>query len=398
MREIKVVRPLIRGLIIVTLGMLLSACSEGKVMEESNPSAAVPQASDTQQAIPPYSVETIASGLNVPWELAFVPDGRILFTERPGNLRVIEDGKLRDKPLLEFPAPFVSKGEGGLLGLALDPDFSNNSYAYVYHSYLTPENGVGNRVLRLKVGQESAVIDKVLIDAIPGDTNHNGGRIKFGPDGLLYITTGERYEPMLAQDKESLGGKILRIHQDGSIPDSNPWPGSPVYSWGHRNAQGLAWHPESGELYSSEHGQSSHDEINLITEGANYGWPLMEGDENISTEAAEMTPPLIHSGEETWAPSGMTFISQGPWKGQLLVSNLAGRQLLKVSLATDNGALSVESIFPQEWGRIRNVAEAPDGTLYVFTNNKDGRGSPEPEDDRLIALVPNAEVSKEKKK
>lgn len=336
----------------------------------------------------PYKAEIVIKGLNVPWEMAFAPDGRIFITERPGSLRVIENGSLRKTPMLELSAPFVSKGEGGLLGLALDPSFKDNGFAYAYHSYLHDDGGIRNRVLQLKIGDSTAEINKVLLDDIPGDTNHNGGRLKIGPDGYLYITTGERYEPELAQNKDSLGGKILRLALDGSIPGDNPWPESPVYSWGHRNSQGLAWHPESGVLYSSEHGQSNVDEINIIEPGANYGWPLIEGDETGGQQAG-LTIPLLHSGKDTWAPSGMTFISQGPWSGELLVAGLAGEQLLWVSPGAGNDQPSPKALFEGEWGRIRNVTEATDGSLYILTNNRDGRGDPGPEDDKLIALRPN---------
>ncbi|MBW4083490.1 sorbosone dehydrogenase family protein [Paenibacillus sp. S150] len=367
-----------------------AAASAGESSEGEGTAPGNPPPSFSSSSFP-YTAQTLAAGLDVPWEMDFAPDGRIFFTERPGTLRVIENGEVRDNPLLEFPAPFLSRGEGGLLGFALDPAFEDNGFAYTYHSYRSESGGVENRVLRLSISGSKAVIDKVLLDGIPGDTNHNGGRIKFGPDGYLYITTGERYEPELAQDRNSLGGKILRISPDGSIPADNPFPGSPVYSWGHRNPQGLAWQPGSGILYSSEHGQSSHDEINIIEAGGNYGWPLIEGDEAGAGNGAGMKLPLLHSGEETWAPSGIAFITQGPWSGELLVANLAGQQLLHVSLGAGNGEAAAEAMFHEEWGRIRNVAEGPDGTLYLMTNNRDGRGSPGAEDDRLIALKPNVE-------
>lgn len=335
-----------------------------------------------------YSAETLLQGLDVPWDIAFAPDGRLFFTERPGKLRVVDQGVLRDKPLYEVPAPFVSEGEGGLLGLALHPDFENNAFAYVYHTYKEADGGqIRNRVLRLKIGGERAALDRIILDGIPGGVNHNGGRIRFGPDGMLYVTTGDRYEPELAQDRESLGGKILRIAPDGSIPADNPWPGSPVYSLGHRNPQGLAWHPETGELYASEHGQSAHDEINRIEAGGNYGWPRIEGDET----GGRLKPPLLHSGEDTWAPSGMTFVSKGELSGRLLVANLAGRQLLEVMPERENreeSGASARRLFPDEWGRLRAVAEAPDGRLYVLTNNRDGRGNPGATDDRIIVLTP----------
>lgn len=335
----------------------------------------------------PYHVETLAEGLNVPWEMDMADDGRIFFTERPGDVRVIANGQLLPDPVIHFDPPFHSSGEGGLLGLALDPQFEENHYLYVYHSYVV--NGeILNRVLRLKEQSNRASIDKVLIDGLVGAENHNGGRIKIGPDGYLYMTVGDRYIPELAQEAGSLGGKILRIGLDGSIPGDNPFPGSPVYSFGHRNPQGLVWHPETKQLYASEHGQSAHDEINLIEPGANYGWPLIQGDETLP-EHPELKTPLLHSGEETWAPTGITFVSQGPWKGQLLVANLRGQQVLKISLHSPAGQEvdEVEFLF-KKWGRLRNVFEGPEGSLYIMTNNRDGRGIPKPGDDKLFRLKP----------
>ena len=297
---------------------------------------------------------------------------------------MIRNGELQEEPLLELGAPFISKGEGGLLGLEIDPDFAGNHYMYLYHSY--EKNGeILNRVLRVIVVEGKAQIDKVILDEIVGDTNHNGGRIKIGSDGMLYITAGDKYKPDLAQDPESMGGKIFRIHLDGSIPDDNPFADSPVYSYGHRNPQGLAWHPETGQLYSSEHGQSAHDEINKIETGKNYGWPIIEGDE---TEDG-MVLPILHSGTETWAPSGITFISNGPWKNHLLVANLRGTQLLKVELTANGEEVKDEEIlFRDEYRRIRNIVEGPDGSLYLMTNNRDGRGIATETDDLIIRLVP----------
>lgn len=328
----------------------------------------------------PYSVETLAEGLHVPWEMDIAADGRIFLTERPGDVRIIENGKLLRDPVIHFDQPFHSSGEGGLLGLVLDPQFEENHYMYVYHTYVM-DGEIENRVLRLKEQNNRASVDKVLIDGLVGAENHNGGRIKIGPDGYLYITVGDRYMPELAQEEGRLGGKILRIGLDGSIPADNPFPGSPVYSFGHRNPQGLAWHPETKQFYASEHGQSAHDEINVIEPGANYGWPMIQGDE----KHPELKTPLHHSGEETWAPSGMTFVSRGPWRGQLLVANLRGEQVLKLSDHPEAG--QVQFLF-QAWGRVRNVFEGPDGSLYMMTNNRDGRGTPQPGDDKLFRLIP----------
>ena len=197
-----------------------------------------------------YEIEVLADHLEVPWAIA-AAGTRLIFTERPGSIRVISDGKLLKEPLFTVPPPFLHEGEGGLLGLVADPAYEENHFLYVYHTYRF-DDVTKNRVLRLVVKDNKAVIDEVLLDNIPGSINHNGGRLAIGPDGLLYITTGDALEPELSQDKGSLAGKILRINLDGSIPDDNPIPNSPVYSLGHRNPQGLAW--LDSHMFSSEHG------------------------------------------------------------------------------------------------------------------------------------------------
>lgn len=360
---------------------------QGQTANGGNSGSSGTESGAQGEAVIPYQASVLVEGLNAPWEIVSVPDGRMFVTERPGAIRIIEDGKLITEPLIEFSAPFNEEGEGGLLGLAADPDFGENGYLYAYHSYLEGDD-IANRVLRLKVTEGKAVIDKELLGNIPGGTNHNGGRIKIGPDKLLYITTGERYEPELSQNKDSLGGKILRIGLDGSIPADNPWPNSPVYSMGHRNAQGLAWNPDNGYLYATEHGQRNHDEINRIVAGENYGWPEVEGDDD---DNGAYQAPLAHSGNDTWAPSGVAFVEEGPWAGSLIAANLRGEQLLKVALSEDGTQVEqVEPIFEDEWGRIRNVSAGEDGKLYVLTNNRDGRGTPRDGDDKLIVLTPES--------
>lgn len=359
---------------------------QGQTAEGGNKGSSGGEEETDEKSVIPYEAFVLVDGLNVPWELVSVPDGRMFVTERPGTIRVIESGELASEPLIEFAAPFNEEGEGGLLGLAADPDFDDNGYLYAYHSYLESGGDIANRVLRLKVSDGKATIDEELLSDIPGGVNHNGGRIKIGPDKLLYITTGERYEPELAQNEDSLGGKILRIGLDGSIPEDNPWPNSPVYSMGHRNAQGLAWNPDNGYLYATEHGQRNFDEMNRIEAGENYGWPEVEGDDD---DNGTYQAPLAHSGDETWAPSGVAFIEEGPWAGSLLAANLRGEQLLKITLSEDGTQVTqVEPIFKNEWGRIRNVTAGEDGKLYVLTNNRDGRGSPRDGDDQLIVLTP----------
>lgn len=333
----------------------------------------------------PYEIKVITENLYVPWAIAISDDGKIYFTERSGTIRVIEAGKLNPEPLITFTQPFISRGEGGLMGIALDPNYSQNHYMYAMHSY-GEENQIFNRVVRLVENNNKASIDKILLDKIPGGQIHDGGRIKIGPDQKLYITTGDAGNSQLAQDVASTAGKILRIELDGKIPKDNPFPNSPVYSLGHRNPEGLAWNSKN-VLYESEHGQSAHDEINIIKPGENYGWPLVQGNEE-STEIM-VQKPLIQSGEETWAPSGIAFVTQGPWQGNLLVANLRGQQLLVISL-NGNGTIvkNVEAYLKNEYGRLREVVQAKDGSIYLTTSNRDGRGNPDKTDDRIIQLIP----------
>lgn len=333
----------------------------------------------------PYEIEIIAENLYVPWAIDISNEGNIYFTERSGAIRIIEDGKLNPQPLITFSSTFISQGEGGLMGIALDPNFSNNHYIYVMHSYLEA-NQIYNRVVRLVVNNNIASIDKVILDKIPGGSIHNGGRIKIGPDQKLYITTGDAGNPALAQDPTSTAGKILRIELDGSIPKDNPIINSPIFSLGHRNPQGLAWNSKN-VLYSSEHGQSAHDEINIINPGGNYGWPIVQGNEESSEVITQK--PLIHSGEDTWAPSGITFINQGPWEGKLLVATLRGQQLLGISMNGKGTVVkNVESWLKNEYGRLREVVQGKDGSIYLTTSNKDGRGNPDINDDKIIRLTP----------
>jgi glucose/arabinose dehydrogenase len=365
---------------ILLISFILSGC-DSIASQAPSPPDEVPSVSVVNQI--PYEPEVIAEGLKVPWELAFAPDGSIFFTERNGTIRLISNGKLQKEPVYIPEAPFVSRGEAGLLGLVLDPDFERNRWMYVYYTYETG-GAMKNKVVRLVEKGGRAAEDRVLIDDLPGQRNHDGGRLKLGPDGKLYITVGDALDPEWSQQAEVLAGKILRLNLDGTIPKDNPAVGSPVYSLGHRNPQGIAWHPITGAMFSSEHGQSAHDEINLIEPGVNYGWPRIEGDET----RASMRPPILHSGTNTWAPSGMTFITKGPWANQLLVANLRGMQVLRIQLADDYKTVGTVDSLWGEYGRIRNVQEGPDGSLYLMTNNLDGRGNPHDGDDKIIRMKP----------
>lgn len=335
-------------------------------------------------------VDVFAKNLQAPWAIERTPDGRFLVTERQGRIRVIKDGQLQAEPWMTLPVTEI--GEAGLLGLAIDPKFAQNHYVYVAYSY---RDGLRlqNRLVRLREDANGkGVMDKVLIDNVSANIIHDGGRVKFGPDGKLYWTMGEGNDRPVAQDLNVLNGKILRLNSDGSIPSDNPFPNSYVYSYGHRNPQGLAWQPGTKRLYETEHGPSGiapdccRDEVNLIEAGKNYGWPEITGDQT----RAGIVSPIIHSGNNTtWAPSGATFVTQGPWAGSLLFTGLRGLTLYRLTVDKNDPrkVASFDRLFQNEYGRLRDVYQADDGAIYVLTSNRDGRGQPTTDDDRVLRLT-----------
>jgi len=314
--------------------------------------------------------EVVAQGLKIPWEIVFLPDGNMLVTERRGVIRIL--GSKNDEI---YPEGVEARGEGGLLGVALHPQFSKNNFIYLY---LTTSSGskITNQVVRYTLKDYQLSDRKVLLKDIPGAGNHDGGRVEFGPDGLLYITTGDAEQPSNAQNTNSLAGKILRIKDDGSIPNDNPF-GNAVYSYGHRNAQGLTWDSQ-GRLWATEHGRSGsasgYDEVNLIQKGLNYGWPNIQGDQ----ERSGMEKPFIHSGpNETWAPGDIEYIN-----GQLVFTGLRGESIYSLNPETK----SLKRLFKGEFGRLRALRLGPDGKIYLTTSNQDGRGSVRAGDDKVLKL------------
>jgi len=318
----------------------------------------------------------IASELEIPWDLAFLPDGRLLFTERPGRVGVIDrEGKSSSVATI---SQVKHIGEGGLLGIAAHPDFNNNKYIYCYYTYSSAGNGTLNRVARFKFESDKLTNEEIIVDAIPGAANHNGGRIKFGLDNFLYITTGDAQNPSLAQNTNSLAGKIIRVTDEGKPAPGNPF-NNLVYSYGHRNSQGITW-DNNGRLWSTEHGrsgiQSGLDELNLIEKGKNYGWPIIQGDET----KEGMVSPVINSGpNDTWAPAGTVF-----YDDRIFFGGLRGEALFEYKIADK----SLSKHFHKEFGRIRAVVLGPDDYFYITTSNSDGRGIPREGDDKIIKINP----------
>jgi aldose sugar dehydrogenase len=324
-----------------------------------------------------YRATVLAEGLNIPWDMAFLPDGRILVTERVGQVVMLPERTV----VLDLPAA-LQLGEGGLLGIALDPDFADNAYVYLYYTYRSGSS-VFNRVSRYTLTDDLLQNEEILLDALPGAAIHNGGRIRFGPDGMLYVAVGDAAGPERAQDPNDLAGKILRYRPDGSIPADNPSPDSPVYSMGHRNPQGLAWHPVTGVMYASEHGPTRQDEINRIIPGGNYGWPEVTCGEG----HGDFLEPVACYVDFTLAPSGMDFLSlQDMAEVSLYVAGLRGNMIRRLDFDSDEALVREDTLFT-DWGRIRLVMQH-EGSLYVLTNNRDGRGNPRAGDDRLIWIEP----------
>jgi len=314
---------------------------------------------------------TIAEDLAVPWGIAFLPNGDALIAERTTGLikRLDSGGELREE--MTVPGVATDAGEGGLLGLAVSPSYERDGLVY---AYLTSTEG-DNRIVRFKLGGEP----EPILTGIAASSIHNGGRIAFGPDGMLYAGVGDAGQTELSQDPDALNGKILRIEPDGSVPADNPFGDSLVFSLGHRNVQGFDW-DEEGQMWATEFGQSSFDEVNLIEAGSNYGWPEVEGEGD--TAGGKFTNPQVTWETSESSPSGAAF-----WKGDLYVAALAGERLWRVPL-DDDQAGEPEALFEGEYGRLRTAVEAPDGSLWIATSNTDGRGSPRDGDDRIIRLAP----------
>lgn len=328
------------------------------------------ESAGSDPSAPPEVIDTIASGLEVPWGIAFLPDKSALVTERDsGRVLRITGKSVQEVGRVEEARP---NNEAGLLGVAVSPSFATDQQVFFYAS--TDED---NRVLRttLRDGRLGELTS--ILTGIPLGSNHDGGRMIFGPDKMLYVSTGEAGQPDLAQDRDSLGGKILRITPDGKPAAGNPDSTSPVWTWGHRNVQGLAF-DDDGNLWASEFGQNTFDELNLIEKGCNYGWPEVEGK---SDEPGLQGPQVTWSTDEA-SPSGLAFLD-----GRLWLGALKGERLWRVDVSGQKAA-DERGFLVGDYGRVRTVVAAPDGNLWVTTSNRDGRGDPAPEDDRILLVRP----------
>ncbi|WP_193605137.1 PQQ-dependent sugar dehydrogenase [Nocardioides dongkuii] len=378
---------------VATAGLLTglgTACSPGGTevtydaedAPTASPTASAPASSATEEptaapsesggkAGPPRVVETIATGLQAPWGLDFFADGDAIVTERDTR-RVLRisgpDHRVTELGVVEEAAPV---GEAGLLGVALSPTHEEDGLVYLYVS--TAED---NRVVRTTIEDDRLGELEPILTGIPNAQFHDGGRLEFGPDGMLYVSTGEIGERERAQDRDDLGGKILRITPDGDPAPGNPF-GTPVWSWGHRNVQGLAFVGE--RLFASEFGDSTFDELNLIEAGENYGWPEVEG---TGGSGSGYVDPQVTWDTDEASPSGLAYAD-----GHLWLAALRGERLWRIDVQ-GRRASGATPFFVGEHGRMRTVAAAPDGSLWLTTSNRDGRGQPAEGDDRILRITP----------
>ncbi|MGE7091076.1 PQQ-dependent sugar dehydrogenase [Lysinibacillus sp. NPDC048646] len=344
---------------------LLAGCMTNKQQYISNEPPKMER--DTVE-ISNVELEVIADKLATPWSIEKV-DNTFYLSERPGNIVKIANGEI-ERQHVKLEKNLATASEAGLLGFVLAPDFPKSNLAYAYYTYVDGSKQF-NRIITLRLEENHWNEEQVLLDHIKNGSYHHGGRLKIGPDGKLYATIGDALDPSKAQDRDTLEGKILRMNLEGSVPSDNPFPNSYVYSYGHRNPQGMAWATD-GTLYASEHGNTANDEVNRIEAGQNYGWPIIEG-----TEKQEgLIAPLFTSGSNTtWAPSGMDYND-----GKLYVAALKGTAVLEFNIEKGEQRKIISGV-----GRIRDILV--DGKyLYFISNNTDGRGIPQENDDKLYRI------------
>lgn len=368
----------IAGVIIITIAISVATV----LSTPSNTTVPIPEPATTGNANQTNKgIRTIAQNLDVPWAIDIAVDNRIFFTEKPGRLGMVHaNGTLASEPVVNIHTEDI--GEAGLLGLALHPNFTQNHLMYVYHTY-AENGGLYNKVLMLTEKNNKIVNSKIILDGIPASDSNNGGRIKFGPDGKLYVSTGDSETPELAQNTKSLAGKLLRLNDDGTIPEDNPIPESPVYSYGHRDIQGFAWHPITKKLYASEHGPAGNDEVNIIEPGSNYGWPIEVCNHSTSSAPIRFETPEYCFNPEI-APSGLTIAASNKlgYQNDILFTTLRGSHLHHIDLET-----RIQDNVLVGYGRLSDVVEAHDGSLYVLTTNRNVIGIGNANDDHILQIT-----------
>lgn len=368
----------IAGIIIIIIAISVATV----LSTPSDTTVPIPEPATTDNANQTNKgIRTIAQNLDVPWAIDIAVDNRIFFTEKPGRLGMIHaNGTLASEPVVNIHTEDI--GEAGLMGLALHPNFTQNHLMYVYHTY-AKNGGLYNKVLMLTEKNNKIVNSKIILDGIPASDSNNGGRIKFGPDGKLYVSTGDSETPELAQNTKSLAGKLLRLNDDGTIPDDNPIPESPVYSYGHRDIQGFAWHPITKKLYASEHGPAGNDEVNIIEPGSNYGWPIEVCNHSTSSAPIRFETPEYCFNPEI-APSGLTIAASNKlgYQNDILFTTLRGSHLHHIDLET-----RIQDNVLVGYGRLSDIVEAHDGSLYVLTANRNAIGIGNANDDHILQII-----------
>ncbi len=371
--------------VLLAAGIVLIGCGSGSAADgdtSTGPDDASPAstraapadgaAPDGQQAgeraIRAPAVSVVARGLDVPWGVAFLPNGDAVVAERGGQVRRIAASNGRMTTVGRLPG-VSEQGEGGLLGLAVSPTYRRDRWVYAYMT-----TARDNRIVRFRLSAPRSL--RPVLTGLASGSIHNGGRIGFGPDGKLYAGVGDVGDPDLSQDRSSPSGKILRMNPNGSVPGDNPFRGSRVWSLGHRNVQGLTW--DGGKrLWAAEFGQSTWDEVNLIRKGRNYGWPDVEGK---GTGGGRFVSPHVVWSTDVASPSGVAYLKSALWVGAL-----RGERLWRVPLSgTRTG--TPQALYVGDYGRIRTTVAAPDGSLWITTSNRDGRGSPADSDDRILRV------------
>jgi glucose/arabinose dehydrogenase len=368
-----------RSIILTLLVCLLAAKVHGQVL-----------IGDTE-----VDTTTVVGGLDTPWEILWGPDNKIWLTERMGRISIADPETGKIDVILTIDEVH-EQSESGLLGMVLHPGFEANGYVFLVYNYLSG-NEIREKLVRYTWSGTTLTSPVVLLENIGGAGNHNGSRLAFDKDTMLYMTSGDAVNTSTSQDTSSLNGKILRMNPDGTVPPDNPFPGSHVWTIGHRNPQGLVFSP-AGLLYSSEHGPANDDELNLISKSGNYGWPQVHGFCDQPTETSFCSSAMVVEPLAAWTPTlavcGIDYYGGGPittWENSLLMTSLKASRLTVMNL--DETGTEIEKItdyFSGWWGRLRDVCVSPDGRVFIASSNRDGRGNVRPGDDRIVEIKPSS--------